>query len=156
MLFRSHGIFNLNTFNSLHSFIKETYNHYHGVATKYINLYNSYFLLLFDVQKCEGYSAFLMNETKCVVLHIQAYNSFARLSLWIFTSNSKEFIHLARGRMYIVFLFSRRFVTLLWNNAIGRFIIVAAFKGKGKYFIAQRLFITASFMERILISWIQH
>lgn len=115
-----------------------------------------YFLLLFDVQKCKGYIAFLMNETKCVILHIQAYNSFARLSLWIFTSISKEFIHLARGRMYIVFLFSRRFVTLLWNNAIGRFIIVAAFKGKGKYFIAQRLFITASFMERILISWIQH
>ena len=37
------GIFNLNTVNSLHSFIKETYNHYRGVATKYINRYNVLF-----------------------------------------------------------------------------------------------------------------
>ncbi len=36
------GIFNLNTVNSLHSFIKETYNHYRGVATKYINHRSSY------------------------------------------------------------------------------------------------------------------
>jgi transposase-like protein len=35
------GIFNLNTVNSLHSFIKETYNHYRGVATKHINRYNA-------------------------------------------------------------------------------------------------------------------
>ena len=34
---KSRGIFNLNTVNSLHSYIKETYNHYRGVATKYIN-----------------------------------------------------------------------------------------------------------------------
>ncbi|MDE7201794.1 MAG: transposase [Lachnospiraceae bacterium] len=39
----SRGIFNLNTVNSLHSFIKETYNHYRGVATKYINRYNALF-----------------------------------------------------------------------------------------------------------------
>lgn len=39
----SHGFFNLNTVNSLHSFIKETYNHYRGVATKYLNRYNALF-----------------------------------------------------------------------------------------------------------------
>lgn len=37
------GIFNLNTVNSLHSFIKETDSHYHGVAIKYINRYNALF-----------------------------------------------------------------------------------------------------------------
>ena len=41
------GIFNLNTVNSLHSFIKETYNHYRGVATKYINRYNVLFSIAF-------------------------------------------------------------------------------------------------------------
>mgnify|MGYP001024503593 FL=1 len=42
-----HGFFNLNTVNSLHSFIKETYNHYRGVATKYINRYNALFSIAF-------------------------------------------------------------------------------------------------------------
>ena len=28
---------------SLHSYMKETYNHYHGVANKYINRYNALF-----------------------------------------------------------------------------------------------------------------
>ena len=41
------GVFNLNTVNSLHSYIKETYNHYRGVATKYINRYNALFSLAF-------------------------------------------------------------------------------------------------------------
>lgn len=41
------GIFHLNTANSLHSFIKETYNHYRGVATKYINRYNALFSIAF-------------------------------------------------------------------------------------------------------------
>lgn len=44
---KSRGIFNLNTVNSLHSFIKETYNHYRGVATKYINRYNALFSIAF-------------------------------------------------------------------------------------------------------------
>ena len=39
--------FNLNTVNSLHSYIKNTYNHYRGVATKYINRYNSLFAIAF-------------------------------------------------------------------------------------------------------------
>ena len=42
------GIFNLNTVNSLHSFIKETYNHYRGVATKHINRYNALFSIAFQ------------------------------------------------------------------------------------------------------------
>lgn len=41
------GLFNLNTVNSLHSYIKETYNHYRGVATKYINRYNALFSIAF-------------------------------------------------------------------------------------------------------------
>ena len=41
------GMFNLNTVNSLHSYIKETYNHYRGVATKYINRYNALFSIAF-------------------------------------------------------------------------------------------------------------
>lgn len=40
-------MFNLNTVNSLHSFIKNTYNHYRGVATKYINRYNALFSIAF-------------------------------------------------------------------------------------------------------------
>lgn len=40
-------LFNLNTVNSLHSYIKETYNHYRGVATKYINRYNALFSIVF-------------------------------------------------------------------------------------------------------------
>ncbi len=41
------GIFNLNTVNSLHSYIKKSYNQYCGVATKYINRYNALFSVAF-------------------------------------------------------------------------------------------------------------
>ncbi len=41
------GMFNLNTVNSLHSYIKEAYNHCRGVATKYINRYNALFSVAF-------------------------------------------------------------------------------------------------------------
>ena len=41
------GVFHLNTVNSLHSFIKETYEHYRGVATKYLNRYNALFSVAF-------------------------------------------------------------------------------------------------------------
>lgn len=41
------GAFNLNTVNGLHSFIKDTYNHYRGVATKYLNRYNALFSVAF-------------------------------------------------------------------------------------------------------------
>ncbi len=44
---KSRGIFHLNTVNSLHSYIKDTYNHYRGVATKYINRYNALFSIGF-------------------------------------------------------------------------------------------------------------
>lgn len=44
---KGRGIFHLNTVNSLHSYIKETYNHYRGVATKYINRYNALFSVAF-------------------------------------------------------------------------------------------------------------
>ena len=40
-------LFNLNTVNSLHSYIKETYKQYRGVATKYINRYNGLFSVAF-------------------------------------------------------------------------------------------------------------
>ena len=43
----SSELFNLNTVNSMHSYIKETYNQYRGVATKYINRYNVLFSIAF-------------------------------------------------------------------------------------------------------------
>lgn len=42
---------NLNTVNSLHSFIKESYEHYRGVATKYLNRYNALFSVMFRATK---------------------------------------------------------------------------------------------------------
>lgn len=45
------GVFNLNTVNSLHSYIKKTYNYYRGVATKYINRYNALFAVAFRCTK---------------------------------------------------------------------------------------------------------
>ena len=44
---RQKTVFNLNTVNSLHSYIKSTYEHYRGVATKYLNRYNALFAVTF-------------------------------------------------------------------------------------------------------------
>ncbi len=44
---KNRRFFNLNTVNSLHSYIKNTYVHYRGVATKYINRYNAMFSIAF-------------------------------------------------------------------------------------------------------------
>ena len=41
------GFFHTNTANGLHSFIKERYIHYRGVATKYLNRYNALFSKMF-------------------------------------------------------------------------------------------------------------
>lgn len=41
------SLYNLNTVNGLHSYIKGMYDHYRGVATKYINRYNAMFSLVF-------------------------------------------------------------------------------------------------------------
>ena len=41
------SFYNLNTVNGLHSYIKGMYDHYCGVATKYINRYNAMFSLVF-------------------------------------------------------------------------------------------------------------
>jgi hypothetical protein len=41
------GFFNINTVNSFHSFIKNRYNQYRGVATKYLNRYNKLFSKVF-------------------------------------------------------------------------------------------------------------
>jgi hypothetical protein len=41
------SFYNLNTVNGLHSYIKGMYDHYRGVATKYINRYNAMFSLVF-------------------------------------------------------------------------------------------------------------
>lgn len=59
-----HGIFNLNTVNSLHSFIKETYNHYRGVATKYINRYNALFSIAF---RCTNNLKDTLFSSLCIV-----------------------------------------------------------------------------------------
>ena len=45
------GFYNLNTVNSFHSYIKDIYNQYRGVATKYINRYNAMFSLVFRSSK---------------------------------------------------------------------------------------------------------
>jgi len=41
------AFFHINTANGLHSFIKDRYNQYRGVATKYLNRYNALFAKLF-------------------------------------------------------------------------------------------------------------
>jgi len=41
------GFYNINTANSFHSFIKDKYNQFRGVATKYLNRYNALFSKLF-------------------------------------------------------------------------------------------------------------
>lgn len=55
-------LFNLNTVNSLHSYIKGTYNHYRGVATKYINRYNALFSIAF---RCAGGLATSLFHSLC-------------------------------------------------------------------------------------------
>lgn len=56
----SKKLFNLNMVNSLHSYIKKTYNHYRGVATKYINRYNALFSIAF---RCaENLASSLLNS----------------------------------------------------------------------------------------------
>ena len=47
----SKKVFNLNTVNGLHSFIKDAYEHYRGVATKYLNRYNALFSVTFRAAK---------------------------------------------------------------------------------------------------------
>lgn len=54
------SFFNLNAVNGMHSFIKETYTRYRGVATKYINRYNALFSLAY---RCaEGFAASLFSN----------------------------------------------------------------------------------------------
>ena len=55
---RKGGRFNLNTVNSLHSYIKRTYEHYHGVSTKYINRYNALFSVAFRCVDRQGDTLF--------------------------------------------------------------------------------------------------
>lgn len=55
-------LLNLNLVNSLHSFIKETYNYYRGVATKYINRYNALFSIAF---RCAGGLAASLFDSLC-------------------------------------------------------------------------------------------
>ncbi len=47
------NFYHLNTVNNFHSFIKERYDFYRGVATKYINRYNAMFALVYrNVSEC--------------------------------------------------------------------------------------------------------
>lgn len=50
--------FNLNLVNSLHSYIKWMYDHYRGVATKYINRYNALFSIAFRCVNSQAESLF--------------------------------------------------------------------------------------------------
>jgi len=44
---RQSGFYHINTANGFHSFIKDRYNQYRGVSTKYLNRYNGLFAKLF-------------------------------------------------------------------------------------------------------------
>ena len=70
----SKGIFNLNTVNSLHSYIKDTYNHYRGVATKYINRYNALFSIAF---RCAGNLTDTLFSSLCMVGQNRYWHSIA-------------------------------------------------------------------------------
>lgn len=61
---RDGSAFNLNTVNGLHSFIKDTYNHYRGVSTKYINRYNALFSVAF---RCAGSLKDTLFSSLCTV-----------------------------------------------------------------------------------------
>ena len=56
------GFFNLNTVNRFHSFIKECYRSYRGVATKYLNRYNALLSVAYRItaEKIRDYSAKLL------------------------------------------------------------------------------------------------
>lgn len=56
------GFFNLNTVNRFHSFIKERYRNYRGVATKYLNRYNTLLSIAyrFTAEKLKDYSTRLL------------------------------------------------------------------------------------------------
>jgi len=53
------NFFNLNTVNGFHSFIKRRYDFYRGVATKYLNRYNTLFVASYSN------AAVLQNPVKC-------------------------------------------------------------------------------------------
>ena len=55
------GFVHTNTASSFHSFIKERYNQYRGVATKYLNRYNALFSKAF--RNTEG----LINDIYCLL-----------------------------------------------------------------------------------------
>jgi len=60
------GFFNINTANNFHSFIKNRYNQYRGVATKYLNRYNALFSKVFrsgDDLVDEIYNILISNDT---------------------------------------------------------------------------------------------
>lgn len=63
------GMFNLNTVNSFHSYIKGIYVHYRGVATKYINRYNALFSVAF---RCASGLADSLLDSLCNA-NIQCY-----------------------------------------------------------------------------------
>ena len=68
----SRGIFNLNTVNSLHSYIKKAYEHYRGVATKYINRYNALFSIAF---RCADSVKDVLFSSLCTVGQICYWHS---------------------------------------------------------------------------------
>ena len=65
-------MFHLNTVNSLHSFIKNTYNHYRGVATKYINRYNALFSIAF---RCAADTTGQLFSSLCITGDVSYWHS---------------------------------------------------------------------------------
>ncbi len=76
------SFFNLNTVNNLHSFIKNRYYDYRGVATKYLNRYNMVFRAAYRMRMSVDELAeklFLVRDPKRVHHHddVKELNMFA-------------------------------------------------------------------------------
>ena len=81
---KSKGLFHLNTVNSLHSYIKETYNHYRGVAAKYINRYNALFSIAFrcaDSLKNTLFASLCTASQKCYWHSVNDVRSYKLVTL---------------------------------------------------------------------------
>lgn len=73
---KSRGTFNLNTVNSLHSFIKRRYDHYRGVSTKYLNRYNTLFALAY---RCSESLHFELFVTLCKLSNDSYWHKVAEI-----------------------------------------------------------------------------
>jgi hypothetical protein len=62
----TNAFYNINTVNSFHSMLKERYRRYRGVATKYLNRYNTLFADVFRNPDMECHAGFAMMKSGAV------------------------------------------------------------------------------------------